>query len=520
MKVVDAQQMREIDRKTIEDYGISSPVLMERAGLSVVNRIKQFFDRSVSVLVLAGGGNNGGDGLVVARLLHNEGWDVRVFLISSPEKLSHDCLRQYETAKKMGVRIFTEKLPVSKDLSGSLVIDAILGTGLNQPLRGEISSLAGRVNSARVDVVAVDIATGVSSDTGKIMGTAIRAAFTVTFGLPKVGHVIYPGAEYTGRLLVEDIGFPPALLNSESISLELIEKEHVSLLLPERMEKSYKGDYGHVLVIGGSSGKTGASLLSAKAALRSGSGLVTIGAPERITDSLMASVLEEMTLPLPSTASGTVSKEAAGTVLDFLYEKADVLAIGPGLSTDKETVEFVLETISNSPVPMVIDADGLNALSTLEYKEIAVFLNKLSAPAVLTPHPGEMSRLVRMSISDVADDLIGVAMRFSRDTGCCLVLKGVPTLIATPEGRCFINTTGNPGMATAGTGDVLTGIIASFTGQGLQPVEAALTGVYLHGLAGDIAVKHTTEYAFTANDLIKGLSRGLHSLLSDLQPPK
>ncbi len=517
MKVVDAQRMREIDRKTIEDYGIASPVLMERAGLSVVNRIKQFFDRSMRVLVLAGSGNNGGDGLVVARLLHNEGWDVKVFLISSPEKLSPDCLGQYETAKKMGVRIFTEKLPASKYLSGSLVIDAILGTGLNKPLRGEISVLADRVNRVQTDVVAVDIATGVSSDTGKIMGTAIRAAFTVTFGLPKVGHVIYPGTEYGGKLFVEDIGFPPALLNSESISLELIEKEHVSLLLPERLKNSYKGDYGHVLVIGGSMGKTGAPLLSARAALRSGAGLVTIGTSERIMNSLMASVLEEMTLPLPSTASGTVSREAAVTVLDFLYEKADVLAIGPGLSTDRETVEFVLETISNSPVPMVVDADGLNALSTLDYKEIVVFLNKLRAPAVLTPHAGEMSRLVRMSISDIADDLIGVAMSFSRDTGCCLVLKGVPTLIATPEGQCFINTTGNPGMATAGTGDVLTGVISSFTGQGLSPSEAALTGVYLHGLTGDIAVEGTTGYAFTANDLINGLFRGFQSLLSDLQ---
>ncbi|HEC98135.1 MAG TPA: NAD(P)H-hydrate dehydratase [Nitrospirae bacterium] len=519
MKVVDAREMREIDRQTIEDYGIASPVLMERAGLSVVNRIKQCFDRSIRVLVLAGSGNNGGDGLVVARLLHNEGWDVTVFLIAPPEKLSHDCLRQYETAEKMGVRIYTEKLPVLKDLRGSLVIDAILGTGLNKPLRGEISNLADRVNSARPDVVAVDIATGVSSDTGKIMGTAVKAGFTVTFGLPKVGHLIYPGAEYTGRLFVEDIGFPPALLNSESISLELIEKERVSLLLPERLKNSYKGDYGHVLVIGGSVGKTGAPLLSARAALRSGAGLVTIGTPERITDSLMASVLEEMTLPLPSTASGTVSREAAGTVLDFLHEKADVLAIGPGLSTDRETVEFVLETISNSPVPMVVDADGLNALSTLDYKDLSGFLNKLRAPAVFTPHIGEMSRLFRMSIPDIADDLIGVATRFSRDTGGCLVLKGMPTLIATPEEQCFINTTGNPGMATAGTGDVLTGIIASFMGQGLSPAEAALTGVYLHGLTGDIAVKGTTGYAFTANDLVTGLFRGFHSLLSDLQLP-
>jgi len=514
MKIVNAQQMREIDRKTIEDYGIASPVLMERAGLSVAGRVRRYFDRAARVLVIAGSGNNGGDGLVVARLLHNDGWDVRVFLVSPPEELSPDCLRQYETARMMGVRIVTGRLPALKDLRGSIVIDAMLGTGLNKPLRGDISVVVDRVNRAGTDVVAVDIATGVSSDTGKVMGSAVKAGITVTFGLPKAGHVLYPGAEYTGRLFVEDIGFPPALLKSEAIPLELVEKEDVSLLLPERLKKSHKGDYGHVLVVGGSVGKTGAVLLSARAALRSGAGLVTIGTSDRVAGLLAAAVLEEMTLPLPSTASGTLSREAVGPVLDFLHERADVLAIGPGLSTDAGTVEFVIDTIAGSPVPVVVDADGLNALSRLDYRELVRFLDKVRTPMVFTPHLGEMARLVRMSIPDIADDLTGAALRFSRDTGVCLVLKGMPTLTATPEGRCFINSTGNPGMATAGTGDVLTGVIASFIGQGLPPAEAALTGVFLHGLSGDIAARGATEYALTAGRLIDALPGGFRSLLS------
>ncbi|NOZ25090.1 MAG: NAD(P)H-hydrate dehydratase [Nitrospirae bacterium] len=514
MKIVNAEQMREIDRRTIEDYGIASAVLMERAGLSVAARVRENFDRSARVVVLAGSGNNGGDGLVVARLLHNEGWDVRVFLLSSPAKLSPDCLRQYETAGMMGVRVLAERLPALKDLRGSLVIDAMLGTGLNKPLRGDIAAAVERVNRAAADVVAVDIATGVSSDTGAVMGSAVRAGMTVTFGLPKAGHVLYPGAEHTGRLFVEDIGFPPALLESEAVRLELVEKEDVSLLLPERRKNSYKGDYGHVLVVGGSVGKTGAALLTARAALRSGAGLVTIGTPDRVAGTVAAAVLEEMTLPLPSTASGSVSAGAAARVLDFLHERADTLAIGPGLSTDPETVEFVVDTMAASPVPVVVDADGLNALSTLGYGELVRLMRRVRAPVVFTPHVGEMARLAGMSIPEITADLTGAASRFSRDTGGCVVLKGAPTVTAVPEGRCFVNSSGNPGMATAGAGDVLTGIIASFIGQGLPPAEAALAGVFLHGHAGDIAAVEGSEYALTAGELVDALPRGFRSLLS------
>ncbi len=514
MKIVNARQMREIDRKTIEDYGIASPVLMERAGLAVAARVRQSFDRSARVVVLAGSGNNGGDGLVAARLLHNEGWDVRVFLLSQPERLSPDCLRQYETARMTGVRIVEARPPALKDLRSALVIDAMLGTGLNKPLRGDMAAVVDRVNRAGTDVVAVDIATGVSSDTGAVMGGAVRAVMTVTFGLPKAGHVFHPGAEYAGRLFVEDIGFPPELLHSDEIAMELVDKEYVSRLLPRRAVNSHKGDYGHVLVAAGSLGKTGAALLTARAALRSGAGLVTIGTPDSVAGPLTAAVLEEMTLPLPSTASGGLSKEAVRPVLDFLRERADVLAIGPGLSTDAETVEFVINTVAGSPVPVVVDADGLNALSTLGYGGLVRLIRGLRVPVVLTPHVGEMARLLGTGIPDVAADLPNSALGLARDTGACTVLKGVPTVTATPGGLCLVNSSGNPGMATAGAGDVLTGVIASLIGQGLPPQEAAAAGVFIHGLSGDIAAAGKTVYALTAGGLIEALPEGFRAILS------
>ncbi len=513
MKVVDAVQMREIDRRTIEDFGLASAVLMERAGLSVVKRITDLFDPSRKVVVLAGGGNNGGDGLVAARLLHNAGWDVRAFVVSPRDGLSRDCLGQFETALKMGVRIEAEKIPSPRELSGAVVVDALVGTGLNKPLRDGLSLLVKRVNRARTDVVAVDIPTGISADTGRIMGTAVKADVTVTFGLPKRGHLFHPGAGYSGRLFVEDIGFPPALLNAADLRLELVEQARVPGLLPPRNRNSHKGDYGHVFVAGGSPGKTGAPLLCAKAALRCGAGLVTIGVPDTIITSLSASVLEEMTMPLPSTPRGGLSGEGTGAVLEFLRSKADVLAIGPGLSTEVETVGFVLETVAGSPVPLVIDADGLNALSSLGRRGAASFLRELRSPAVLTPHPGEMARLLGTDVADVSGDPVAAARGLASEAGVHVVLKSVPVVTAAPDGRCFINTTGNPGMATAGTGDVLTGVVASLMAQGLTPLHAAVAGVFLHGLSGDLAAAVRTEHALTAGDLVEGLPGALGCLL-------
>ncbi|GBE01707.1 bifunctional NAD(P)H-hydrate repair enzyme Nnr [bacterium BMS3Bbin06] len=505
MKIVNAEEMREIDRVTIEEYGITSSVLMERAGLAVVGRIMDLCDPSKRVVVLSGGGNNGGDGLVVARNLHNKGLDVSVYLLSTTDRLSRDCKSQFTIAKKTGLKISEGILPGTGDLQNVVVVDAVIGTGLNKPVKEKIAGLIERVNDAGNTVFAVDIPTGISSDDGKVMGAAIRADVTVTFGLPKLGHVLSPGAEHSGKLYIEDIGFPHELLTREGPAVELIDKDLAGPLLPSRVRDSYKGMYGHVLVVGGSQGKTGAALLSARAVLRSGAGLVTIASAGPVIDSVAPAILEEMTLPLPCTDDGTVSPEGVEEVLGFLHERADVVAIGPGLGREKATVGFILEVIRRSPLPMVIDADALFALSTLDKRELPGFIKSLRPPSVLTPHIGEMARLLRIKPGDIKGDPIGIARKLSEDTGCCIVLKGSPTIVASPEGRVFINSTGNPGMSTAGTGDVLTGMIASLTGQNLPPLEASILGVYLHGLAGDIAAERTGEHSLIAGDVIEGI---------------
>ncbi len=513
MKVVTASEMRGIDRTTIEDIGIPSMVLMERAGISVVKRIIEKFPVIQPVAVLSGGGNNGGDGLVIARELQRAGYNVKVFLLSPEDRLSKDCRNQYEIVKKLGLKVVINRAPSGKDLKDSIVVDAIIGTGLNKPLRDNLSKIVRLVNQYASYVVAVDIPTGISSDTGEVMGEAVRADTTVTFGLPKIGHLLPPGSEYTGELFVEDIGFPPHLTNSDSLKVELIEEDIIKALIPYREQDTHKGDYGHILIVGGSVGKTGATLMAARAALKAGAGLVTIALPDAAAKALMGSVLEEMMLPLPCSEDGTISMTALDSIMDFIHERADVLAIGPGLGRSKETWQLVRELVRLSPLPMVIDADGLNALSESGYEGLKRLFCKTISPSVLTPHLGEMSRLAGCSTEEVRANRLDISRSFSEETAAVLVLKGAPTVISTPEGNQYINSTGNPGMATAGAGDVLTGIIAALIGQNLSPVDASIAGVYIHGLSGDIAARHLTEYSLTAGELIKFLPDAFRRLL-------
>ncbi len=498
MKVVTAEEMREIDRKTIEEVGIPAGVLMERAGSAVAARIREFFTRR-KVIVLAGSGNNGGDGVVAARELFNSGWNVKVLLIGKKEKLSPDCRNQLNIARKIGLPMQFRTKITSADLHSALVVDALLGTGLNKDVKGAAAEAIAFLTDSESPVVSVDIPSGISSDTGQVMGSAVKADYTVTFGLPKRGHLLYPGAECAGKLFVDDIGFPEGLLTSDEVKVEIVEKRIISLLVPERPRYSHKGDYGHVLIVAGSRGKTGAALMAARACLRAGSGLVTIGVPESLLDLFQSRVTEEMTLPLPDNGDGSLSSKAADLILNFLSGKADVLAIGPGIGVTRETQKIMKEIIQSSRSPLVIDADGINSIA-----DISVF-EKAQAPAVITPHPGEMARLIRSRRSDIERDRISTALSVSRETGADLILKGVPTVVAEPGGRAFVNSTGNPGMATAGTGDVLTGIVASFIGQGLNPVDASVAGVYMHGLAGDVAASEKGEHSLIASDIIEAL---------------
>lgn len=510
MKVATSQEMREIDRATIEDYGISGPVLMERAGLAVALKVKELYPNK-KVVVLCGGGNNGGDGLVAARNLHNWGFKVNALIFAKKNALGPDCNTQYQIAKKTGVPVEFRNSLNERDLHGAVIIDAIFGTGLSRPIKGSLAEVFFFINDSDVPVVAVDIPSGISADTGEILGEAIKADYTVTFGLPKRGHFLHPGAEYASRLFIEDIGFPAKLLASDRINVDLIDREMVSGLIPSRPGYSHKGDYGHVLVIAGSKGKTGAALMAAKACLRSGSGLVTLAVPETLMDIFQGRVVEEMTLPLPDDGIGMLSSKAIDVILKFAAQKIDVIAIGPGIGVSNDTEKVVTELIQRSTIPLVIDADGINSLArgqkTEDRRQI---LKKAKAPIILTPHPGEMARLFKQKS---AKDRINTAMAFSKETGVYLVLKGAPTVIAEPEGRAFINTTGNPGMATAGSGDVLTGVIASLLGQGVNPMGASLLGVYLHGLAGDAAARERGEHSLIASDIIDFLPDAFVQLL-------
>jgi ADP-dependent NAD(P)H-hydrate dehydratase / NAD(P)H-hydrate epimerase len=521
MRIVTADEMREIDRQTTEGYGISGVVLMERAGLAVVRRIKEIYGRK-KIVVISGGGSNGGDGLVVARNLHNDGWDVKVFLLTDPGELSSDALSQYEAATRFGLSIrpaeelFTQNPSVL--MHHTLIVDAILGTGLSRTVAGKVSKIVRLINDSGLPVVSVDIPSGVSSDNGQIMGDAIRADHTITFGLPKRGHFLHPGARLSGRLYIEDIGFPRELLESGESGTELITKDAVSGIMPVRRDYSNKGDYGRILIVAGSRGKTGAALLAAKACLRAGAGLVTLGIPETLADLFQSRVTEEMVLPLPDRGDGTLSVKASRAILDFIDKPSQTLAIGPGIGVSKDTTKLVKDIIRNSASPIVIDADGINSLMG----DRTIF-RKAAVPVILTPHPGEMARLLwgagagsrfevkkgpvgknsmPANISDIEKDRIKTAVSFSQETGTFLVLKGVPTVIATPYGKAFLNPGGNPGMAKAGTGDVLTGMISGFLGQTRDPLHACILGVYLHSLSGDIAASEKGPHSLLATDII------------------
>ncbi len=524
MRVVTSAAMREIDRRTIEEYGVPGMVLMERAGLAVVSRLKEVFGRK-RVVVIGGPGNNGGDGMVVARELHNEGWDVEVFLISGPENLKGDALSQYTSAIKLGVRVQPVENLLAQHSSifrrHSVIVDAIFGTGLSKNITGNISEVVKVINGSGLPVVSVDIPSGISSDNGQVMGDAVKADCTVTFGLPKRGHLLYPGAGYAGNLIVEDIGFPQEFLASEKIGTELLEKDDVSRLIPERKKYSHKGDYGHVLIVAGSKGKTGAAFMAAKACLRTGAGLVTIGVPESLADVFQSRAVEEMVLVLPDRGDGSLSAKASNRILDFLHGRADVLAIGPGIGVSAETEKVMKTLIKNAPSPMVIDADGINSLAG--DKKI---LTDAKSPVILTPHPGEMARLMKKAqkagnkgfaagaslIREIEKDRIDTAMRYAKETGTFLVLKGVPTVIATPEGNAFINPTGNAGMAKGGSGDVLTGMISGLLSQTGNPINSCILGVYMHGLAGDIGASEKGQHSLIATDIIDRIPAAFFSL--------
>jgi ADP-dependent NAD(P)H-hydrate dehydratase / NAD(P)H-hydrate epimerase len=494
--------MRELDRRAIQDLGIPSLVLMENAGRSTYEILRREFpDLSGEVAVVAGRGNNGGDGFVVARYLADAGIPVAVFLLGAQEQVSGDARVNLEILTRLGVAV--TEVRTDQDLNpaihrlakAGLIVDALLGTGLNSPVQGVMAALMERLNHLRAPVLAVDIPTGLCADTGAVLGVALQAQVTVTYGWPKLGQVLPPGRDYVGRLWQVDISIPPIL--AREVPVELAEARDLRALLPLRPFGSHKGNFGHLLILAGSVGKTGAAALAAEAALRAGAGLVTLGVPASLNDILEVKLTEAMTLALPEAAGARALGVAAlGPIREFLGEKFTV-ALGPGLGTHPETRELVGRLVRELAGPMVIDADGLNNLAG-----DTAALQGAAGPRILTPHPGEMARLVRLSTSEVQARRLDLARETAAQWGVTLVLKGAQTVVAGPEGRASLNATGNPALASGGTGDVLTGLIGGFLAQGLAPWDAARLGVYLHGLAADFWVNRYGHRGMIAGDLL------------------
>lgn len=507
MKVLKAEEMRNVDRRASSEYAIPSILLMENAGIRTVETIEEILGEFTGkhIVILAGKGNNGGDGLVAARHLLNAGADVEVFLLGKIGELTADAGINYQILQKICGEIYPlhedndlNKLMLSL-LSCDLIVDSIYGIGFKGSLGEFEAQVVRMVNWSKAPVVAVDIPSGVDADTGRVHGDAIKASHTVTFALPKIGLLLEPGKTYAGTLSVADISIPKKLLQDPELKTNLITESMIKTYFPARLPESHKGTYGHVLVIGGSIGLTGAVIMASYAALRAGAGLVTAALPESLVPVVETGMLEVMTTPLAETGQATIALEALPAI-ENLLGTVSACAFGPGLSryTEAQAVaQFVLE---RAGVPVVIDADGLNAIAG----DISILKDR-QIPVVLTPHPGEMARLIGKSIEEVQNNRIELAREFAHKWGVTMVLKGNKTIVATPAGETYINITGNPGMATGGSGDVLCGMIAGFIAQGMNPQAAAISGVYLHGLAGDQAVKTTGERGLIAGDLISAI---------------
>ena len=502
MRVLNAAQMREADRRTIEDVGISSLVLMENAGRQVVAAIEAMHGDLLDgqVAVLCGRGNNGGDGFVIARTFVQRGVDVAVFLMGRVTDVRGDARTNLEILGRLGITVVEVadsqdwELHVSEVTDCALIVDAIFGTGLNAPISGFMESVIADVNASGIPVVAVDLPSGLSADTSDTLGDSIEAGLTVTLAAPKLPLVLPPAETRAGDIVIADIGIPGDILEGlDGPRIDLLTRAAMRELIPPRTPDSHKGDYGRVLVIAGSRGKTGAAHLAATGALKSGAGLVTIATGSQAQAVVAALSPEYMTEAIEESEEG-LDPDAVDRILELAR---DVVAIGPGLGQGVATRRFVQALLDRATMPIVLDADALNAFAGDPDK----LAGREGRSVIITPHPGEMGRLIGMSTDEVQASRVEIARNFAIAHHVYVVLKGHRTLIATPDDKIFINPTGNPGMATGGTGDVLTGMIAAWVGQLLDAEAACKLGVYLHGMAGDLAEADEGDVAMTALDV-------------------
>ena len=514
MYLVTANEMQKMDRSTIESFGLPGRILMENAGRGATQFFLDQFKNAENkkIGVIAGRGNNGGDGFVIARYLAQKGISVTVYLLSEHQKVSGDAAANLKLLSPLKVPVI--EMPDAKSFSAhetamrheAIWIDAIFGTGLRSDVKGFFKDVIDFINRLNKPVFAVDIPSGLNSDTGQPCGACIRADATATFAFAKTGHFMFPGADYTGNLKIIDIGVPPHIAHDVGPLQYLLTPDLIRAVFSPRPSDAHKGHTGHLLVIAGSTGKTGAAVMTATSAMRSGAGLVTLGIPASLNPILEAQVIETMTEPLPETVNGILDDTSVNRIMDLLSDKK-CLAIGPGIGTAPETQKLFKNLLQENTKPVVIDADGLNILAG--HIEI---LKDLDTPVVLTPHPGEMARLISTTSANVQKDRIKCARDFAEKFNVHVVLKGARTIVAHPDGRVFINPTGNPGMASGGMGDVLTGVIAGFIAQGHQPELAAHAGVYLHGATADSLAKNKGPFGYLATDVMNTLPEVIKTL--------
>ena len=516
--LVSAHQMRALDSYTIEQAHVSADVLMESAGRAVVDALLSRFgallrEPQADILVVCGRGNNGGDGLVVARHLHLLGVRVRAVLVGDRKNLSQETALNWRRAEAVGVPLSLGPAALPEE---GLVVDALFGTGLSRELEGEAAGWVDVINQAsseRLRIVSIDIPSGIHGDTGQVLGCAVAADLTVTLGCAKTGLVLEPGREHSGQLAVARIGIVDALPAAEAdptgAECDMWSTWAAARRLPHRPAEGHKGRFGHTLVVAGSEGKAGAAALSATAALRAGAGLVTLACPRGLAESLDAKLTEVMVAPFPEVGRAQLAASGLKEIL-ALAEDRDVLALGPGLGTHPETVALVLGLITESSIPLVVDADGLNALvGSLPA------LRSREGAAVLTPHPGEAARLLETSAAKINADRLGAARELSRQAGAIVLLKGAGSVIAAPEGRSRINPTGGAYLAAAGTGDVLTGMVAAFLGQGMDAMEAATLAAFLHGDAADRLAQRRGESGLLAGEIGEELPACMQALRTE-----
>jgi ADP-dependent NAD(P)H-hydrate dehydratase / NAD(P)H-hydrate epimerase len=515
MILLTAAQSRELDRLSQQKYGVASYELMTNAGEAVARVIARRWPEAMArnVLVVAGKGNNGGDGLVAARWLHQAGERVRVVLLARQADLHGDAARACHDFAALGgviIEVTDERAlaaAMASELAG-VIVDAVFGTGLNAEVRGLARRAIEMINGAERAVVAVDIASGVDSDSGAVMGVGVRAAVTVTFGFAKYGHVSYPGAELAGCLEIADIGFAPQAISDLSPRGRFLERQDVLTLIRPRADNTHKGNYGHPLIVAGGQGKSGAALMVARGALRAGAGLLTAAIPESVAAIVAAGQAELMTEPMPASDGHFDAPSTINRLAQLAAGKTALIA-GPGMGTSDDTRQIVAWLVSSArpECPLLLDADALNVLAPIQPEVFGAARGSI----ILTPHPGEMARLLALTSAEVNSDRILSARKLAEATGAGVLLKGARSVIVTPEHDVFINSSGNPGMGTPGMGDVLSGIIGALLGQGMSPAEALKLGVFIHGYAADHLAARIGTVGYLARELADELPAAMRS---------